>query len=190
MKSQIVTLSLLVFFGSADADGPNAGPQDMNKKIKHIARGIVDKWVDEGLTVTREKVERWINIVDESQAKAKAEQQRKQPQKPPADGLGDDFNQVKDTLVKTFTKIGQVQCTDCKKPSEAQNSAAGEDQRLEAMSLEELEEKQELIRRFAQMSKMAQLAKLAGSFQNLGNLKNMVQNSPQPDSVPSNHEEL
>lgn len=152
----------------------------MNKKIKHIAKGIVDKWVDEGLTVTREKVERWIKIVDESQTKAKAEKQQKQPA---ADGLGQDFHQVKDTLVKTFTKIGQVQCTDCKKSAEEQ-SQSPEDQRLEALSLEELKEKQELIKKFAQMSKMAQLAK------SLGNLKNMVQNQPQQDSALLSHEEL
>lgn len=131
----------------------------MNERIKGIARGIVNKWKAEGLTVTRDKVEGWLGTLEKSRNSA---QQAAKPSSDNTEKFGSHFPQVRDHLVDTFSKIGKVKCPNCDKSKtsyQLENPTVNDDKKLEQLSLEELLAKQKAIQQFAQMSKNTEMAK-------------------------------
>ncbi|CAG9774030.1 unnamed protein product [Ceutorhynchus assimilis] len=118
--SRHLVLLVLVAFAQANPQNEDI----MSLKIKGIAQGIVDKWIKEGLTVTRDKVEGWLAVLDTTQNEK-------------------EFKQVKNTLVNTFTNIGKAKCKNCDKP----------EKNLENLSLEDLMQKQQAIKKLQKMVK-------------------------------------
>lgn len=149
-------------FNGSQSEEQNVSPtrretrEEMNERIKGIARGIVDKWKAEGLTVTRDKVEGWLGTLEKS--RKSAQQQAAKPSSDNTEKFGSHFPQVRDHLVDTFSKIGKVKCPNCDK-SKTSNQLENDDKKLEQLSLEELLAKQKAIQQFAQMSKNTQMAK-------------------------------
>lgn len=134
--------------------------EEMNDRIKGIARGIVDKWKAEGLTVTRDKVEGWLGTLEKS--RKSAQQQAAKPSSDNTEKFGSNFPKVRDSLVDTFSKIGKVKCPDCNKPkttNQLEKPTLNGDKKLEQLSLEELLAKQKAIQQFAQISKTTQVEK-------------------------------
>lgn len=169
----------------------------MNKKIKGIAQGIVDKWVAEGLTVTREKVEGWLNILEKSQTKDKNEKGNSKvgtsTEVNNIENLEDDFKQVRGTVITTFSNIGKAKCETCKKThvkNKHQNETPNGKNQLESLSVEELKQKQQAINQFMQLQKMSQLAKLSASFSELDKLKDIAGLAKTLQTLTTPREEL
>ncbi|XP_066259789.1 uncharacterized protein [Euwallacea similis] len=170
MNCKIVIILMFLSYIHSDKDfttsyNENSKTAQMNQRIKVIARGIVDKWVAEGLTVSKQKVAGWLDILDKSKDKGAVSATTTKPADS-ADTLGGNFKAVKDMMVETFSKIGQVKCTTCKKNEESgaelekpqiDSKSINRDVPLDNLSIEELKAKQKTIQQFAQMSKMAQL---------------------------------
>ncbi|XP_066137951.1 uncharacterized protein [Euwallacea fornicatus] len=170
MNCKIVIIFMFLSYTHSDKTpivnyNGNTKSAQMNQRIKVIAREIVDKWIEEGLNVSKQKVEGWIDILDKSKRKNAATATTSKPVAS-EENLGGNFKEVRDIMVETFSKIGQVKCETCKKneemggildkPQSNRKSINGE-AALDSLSIEELRAKQKAIQQFAQMGKMAQL---------------------------------
>ncbi|XP_050302631.1 uncharacterized protein LOC126740588 [Anthonomus grandis grandis] len=150
-KSLLFVFMILVIAGINATTTEDAKTENMDKKIKNIAANIVNKWKSEGLRITKEKVEGWLDTLDQAQ---KGDTKNVKTH----DNMvaGKEFQEVKKTLVKTFSNIGKVKCENCKKPE-----TVGKDADLERLTVEELKQKQQSI---IKMQKLANLVNGLGNF--------------------------
>ncbi|XP_030757194.1 uncharacterized protein LOC115883058 [Sitophilus oryzae] len=174
---------LLIFaiaFGEQNED-PSVQNKDakMERKIKGIAKNIVDKWKTEGLTITKDKVQEWIGKLDEGQAIARKEALMNNAQDEEVTVEEDteqlDANtmeEVRKNVVETFSKIGKIKCDDC----DGKNSEQSVN--YNNLDVDELKRMQEQVKQFQQVEKMSKLAKVMKGLSNFDVFKKIIDLGP------------
>ncbi|XP_076264883.1 uncharacterized protein LOC143199036 isoform X2 [Rhynchophorus ferrugineus] len=109
--------SITIVKANSNANINSAG-QDMNIKIKSIAKNIVNKWQSEGLVITKDKVQGWLGKLEQGQILASQETEKTKKdieQKNVENELKKQqtLNDVKTNVVKAFSKIGKIRCENC-----------------------------------------------------------------------------